>query len=185
MNIGQEQETEQTTTSVKKVRKEPSRLVKYILNHKLVFSLIFALIVVFVWGQWRICKLEKQQKALIETYNLKMDSTQLANMMVTSKAFSWAVRSDMLRNNPDQVQLYLSNIISEPHIKKAFVVDAEKSLIILSSDKKEEGTPFLDAAAMQTKVTYFQQRDSVIRFISPYMGLNRKAGISVIEADFR
>lgn len=185
MNTGQEQQAEQTTIPVKKVRKEPNRLVKYILNHKLVFSLIFALVVVFLWGQWRIGKLEKQQKALVETYNLKMDSTQLANMMVTSKAFSWAVRSDMLRNNPDQVQLYLSNIVGEPHIKKAFIVDAEKSLIILSSDKKEEGTPFLDVAAMQTKVTYYQQRDSVVRFISPYMGLNSKAGISVIEADFK
>ena len=185
MNTGQEQQAEQTTIPVKKVRKEPNRMVRYILNHKLVFSLIFALVVVFLWGQWRIGKLEKQQKALVETYTQKMDSLQLAGMMVTSKAFSWAVRSDMLRNNPDQVQLYLSNIVGEPHIKKAFIVDAEKSIIILSSDKKEEGTPFLDVAAMQTKVTYYQQRDSVVRFISPYMGLNRKAGISVIEAGFK
>ena len=43
MNTGQEQQAEQTTIPVKKVRKEPNRLVKYILNHKLVFSLIFAL----------------------------------------------------------------------------------------------------------------------------------------------
>jgi len=185
MDNNEFQEKSQTTTTVKKIPKKPSRFVKYILDHKLVFSLIFALIVVYFWGQWRYSKLEKQQKILIESYNKRIDSVQLSDMLLTSKAFSWAVRTDLLRNNPDQIQLYLNNIVREPHITKAFVVDTKKSIILFSSNSAEAGTAFLDVAAMQTKETFYQQRDSIVRFISPFMELNSKAGITVIEASFK
>ena len=170
----------QQTTTVKK-EKKTSWIVNYILNHKMLFALLFALIVVFGWGQWRISKLEKEKSEQKTLYENKLDSIHIADMVVASKTFSWAIRSDMMRNNTDQANQYLDNLLKEPHVQKAFVVNAENQLIILSTDKKEIGIPFSDFTAIQTKETTWKKSDKTIRFISPIMGLNKKAGISVIE----
>ena len=171
-----------TTTTTKR---KPSKIVRYILDHKLLFSLIFALIVVFIWGQCKIGQLEKQQDALKVAHKAQKDSQQQADYMLVSKVFSWAVRSDMMRNNFDQANQYIENIVKEPYIKKAFAIDAANNTIVLSSDKNEVGLPVSDITLLQPGVNSVVKNDSTMRIVTPITGLNKKVGISVIETSLK
>lgn len=174
-----ESQTPSTTTT----KKRPNKVVKYILNHKALFSLLFALIVVFIWAQCQIKKLEKENQALTVTHLAAMDSLQKADYLLVSKVFSWAVRSDMMRNNFDQANQYIGNITQESNVVKAYAIDTDKSIIILSSNKEDVGLPVSDITLLQPTETTVQIVNNVTRFISPITGLNRKIGISVIETN--
>ena len=87
-----------TTTTTKR---KPGKVVKYILNHKLAFSLLFALIVVFMWAQWQIHKLEKE-KQLNDQIGEDVASVQLA--------------IDALKDSlPDTLYLSDTNLDGLPH----------------------------------------------------------------------
>lgn len=171
-----------TTTSTKR---KPGRIVKYILDHKMLFSLLFALIVVFIWGQCKISQLEKEQQAMTASHQTEMDSIQKADYLLVSRVFSWAVRSDMMRNNFDQANQYLEQITKEPNVIKAYAIDADKNTILLSTEKEEVGLPVSDITLLQPTETTVQTVNNVTRFISPITGLNRKIGISVIETNLK
>ena len=174
----------QPTTTVTTSRK-PNLFVKYILNHKLVFSLLFALIVVFIWGQWKISRLEKEKSELALIHAARMDSLNVENYKTISNIFSWALRSDLMRNNLDQANQYLQNVLKEPYVKKAYLIDIDKKLILLSTNKVENGLPVADITLLQPKHQVAVLNDSTTRFISPITGLNTITGVSVLEVDFR
>lgn len=177
-----EVQKQSTTTAASK---KPNRLVKFILKHKAVFSLLFALIVVFIWAQCNIRKLKKENSALASAYELKIDSVTIENYKSVSDVFSWAVRSDLKRGNLDQVNRYLENVLKEPYVKKAFVIDLDKSIILLSTNKTENGLPVSDVTLLQPKQNVVKLNDSTTRFVSPITGLSDIVGVSVLEADFR
>ncbi|NLO72330.1 MAG: hypothetical protein GX102_15580 [Porphyromonadaceae bacterium] len=174
----------QPATTVVASRK-PNRFVKYILNHKLVFSLLFALIVVFIWGQIKINKLEKDMLKLGSVHAAQMDSSRVENYKSISNIFSWAVRSDLMRGNLDQASRYLNNVTKEPYIRKAYIVDLDKKTILLSTKKSEIGLPVSDITLLQSNYNVVKINDSTTRFTSPITGLNTIVGVSVLEADFR
>ncbi len=181
-NDSTELQKQPTTTTTSR---KPNRLVKYILNHKVAFSLLFALIVVFIWAQFSIRRLNKEKDALKVTYAAGLDSLKNENYKTISNVFSWAVRSDLMRNNLDQANQYVENVTKEPYVKKAYLIDVDKKIILLSTNKAENGLPVADITLLQPKHDVVKLNDSTTRFISPITGLNTIIGISVLEVDFR
>lgn len=172
---------EKTTTTAKKQNK----LGRYILRHKVTFSLIFALVVVFIWAQCSISKLNKANKALTVAYEAKMDSAKVDHYKAVSGVFSWAVRSDLMRNNIDQAAQYINNITKEPYILKAYIVDTDKNSILTSSNPAENGLPVSDITLLRATQSVTQLNDSITRFTSPITGLSTIIGVSVLEANFK
>jgi L-lactate utilization protein LutC len=165
--------------------KKPGKIGTLILNHKMVFSLLFALIVVFLWAiiKMKIMenRFEKQTTELKKEYESKIDSLTTKQLDLTSRVFSWAVRSELTRENKEQVNQFFLSFIKEPGIKKVEYVDAANSRVILSTDKKDEGTVYSNQVAVMTDETIHFTNDSILNVITPVMGLNSKLGILVIE----
>ncbi|MFV0391342.1 MAG: hypothetical protein ACK5KP_05600 [Paludibacteraceae bacterium] len=174
-------QTQSTTTTRKK---KPNRVVKYVLKHKVSFSLFFALVVVYIWGQCAIRKLNKENETIIASTEAKLDSLNLENYSVLSNVFAWTIRGELTRNNPEQATQYLTNVIQLPHIKKAYVIDTDKKIILLSTTEAEIGLPVADMTLLQPKESVAVMNDSTVRFISPITGLSNLIGISVLEANF-
>lgn len=174
-------QTQSTTTTRKK---KPNRVVKYVLKHKVSFSLFFALVVVYIWGQCAIRKLNKENETIIASTEAKLDSLNLENYSVLSNVFAWTIRGELTRNNPEQATQYLTNVIQLPHIKKAYVIDTDKKIILLSTTEAEIGLPVADMTLLQPKESVAVMNDSTVRFISPITGLSNLIGVSVLEANF-
>jgi len=165
--------------------KKSGKIATFIKNHKLVFSLLVALVVVFLWAIIKMYfmenSFEKQTAEMKAAYENKIDSLTASQLVLTSKVFSWAIRSELTRENREQVNQFFLSFIKEPGVTKVEYVDATTAKVMLSTDKKDEGTVFTDQVSLMTTETINFKNDSILNVISPVMGLNNKMGILIIE----
>jgi hypothetical protein len=149
---------------------------KYIWNHKLVFFLLFLLIVGAGWAGVKILTLKR---------GFNKEKTAITNKFAeeTARVFSWAVRGEMLRENKDQVNQYFLNLVKEPGFKKIQLVDVNNSTIIISTDKKEEGSAVSDTSILNANFARQISTEGLIRTITPVMGLNSRMAVLVIDRE--
>jgi hypothetical protein len=168
-------EVQKTTSAI--IEKE-KHFIKYVF-----WGLFVVIIIISIMALIKIRRLQEENIKEQVMYENKLDSLHTADMITMSKAFSWAVRSDLLRGNKDQAQLHLDNLLKEPHIKKAYIIDAEKNTVLLSTNNAEIGTPYADFTVINAKETTVNKSENTVRFATPIMDLNKKLGISVIEIE--
>lgn len=167
--------------------KKESKILTFLKKHKFVFSLIVLIIVILLWALIKIQMVEKrslkEKEQLVNLYELRMDSLHLSNMELTSKVFSWAIRSEMTRQNMEQVNQFFSGFVKEPNIIKVQLIDPVTGTVLLSSDKKDEGTIIEDPIILQAEksVRIIGETGDII--INPVMGLDTRIGVLVIEID--
>ncbi|MDZ4204270.1 MAG: hypothetical protein U1C46_05570 [Bacteroidales bacterium] len=161
----------------------------FIFKHKVAVIFILIAIAVFIWAQVKICNMEKnfskQKSEIINNYEIKIDSLNLATWQLTSKVFSWAIRSELIRENIEQVNQFFLSFIKEPNITKIQLINPEDSFILISSDKKDEGQLASEPIMLLTDKMATYKDSLLIKTITPIMGLNSKIGILVIEVKNR
>ena len=167
-------------------KKKGNRFLRFIWRHKLVVFLLLAVIGIFTWAQVKLYYLEDnftaQKIEITNKYEVKLDSMSIAGMGLTAKAFSWAIRSELLRENNEQVNQYFLSFIKEPDIIKLQLVDPATSVIFIATDKKDEGQTVTDTRILQANSTYTSQDSVHFTIATPIMGLNNKLAILIIEA---
>ena len=147
---------------------------KFVWNHKLVF---FLLLVIIAGGGW----------GAIQYYTLKRsfnnEKQHITSMFVdeTSKVFSWAIRGEMVRENRDQVNQFFMHLVKEPGFKKIQLIDTNNSTVIVSTDKKDEGSTVADTTILNANVPKQITNNGLIRSITPVMGLNARIAVLVID----
>ena len=162
-----------------------SKFGAFVLRHKMVFTLLLIILVISLWAFIKISLIENQSKKdilkLKSDYENKMDSLTAKNLMLTSKVFSWAIRSELTRDNKEQVNQFFLNFIKEPGVSKVEFVNALDGKVSLSTNKKDEGSAYTNQVALLTNETINYKTDSVLNVVTPVMGLNNKLGVLVIE----
>ena len=167
--------------------KKESKILTFLKKHWFVFFLIVVIIILLLWAVIKIQIVEKRsvtEKAqLVNFYELRMDSLHLSNMELTSKVFSWAIRSEMTRQNMEQVNQFFSGFVKEPNIIKVQLIDPVTGTVLVSSDKKDEGTIIEDTTILQAEkpVRIIGETGDII--INPVMGLDTRIGVLVIEIE--
>lgn len=155
------------------VKKKTSKL-KYVWNHKLVFFLLLLIVAGAGWFAVKYYSLKLQ-------FNKEKEFITSKFVDETSKVFSWAIRGELIRDNRDQVNQFFMNLVKEPGFKKIQLIDSNTSKIIISTDKKDEGTSVSDTTILNAGTLRQIKTDSLIRSITPVMGLNSRIGILVID----
>ena len=158
---------------------EQHKILTFVKKHWFVFVLIVVIIILLLWALIKIRIVEnrslKEKDQLVNLYELSMDSLHLSNMELTAKVFTWAIRSEMTRQNMEQVNQFFSAIVKEPGIRKIQLIDPVSARVLLSSDKKDEGTIVEDTLVLQAEKTIHLSSEAGERIISPVMGLDRKS----------
>lgn len=148
----------------------------FIWKHKLEYFLVLLLVIALSF-------------VVINNFSLKRsfnkEKQQLIGQYIdeTSKVFSWAIRGELLRDNREQVNQFFTNLVKEPGFRKIQLVDASNSKVIISTNKKEEGTEVSDTLIINANNQRHLLKDDVIISVTPVMGLNSRLGILVIEKD--
>ena len=163
------------------MEKEQNKIVAFLLKHKIVIGLIIIFVVYWFYTN---NKLNNQKEAFENTisniemqYEHKLDSTKVAGMNQMAKVFSWAVRSELIRNNVENVVQLMMNLVKERAINSISLINASDNKVILSTNKKEEGEQFssLNVASISN---LFVQEDSLrVRIYSPILGIDSKLGV--------
>ena len=160
-----------------------------VLRHKLITFLIAVIVILSLWAFIKISLLENKFKKdtlkLKSDYENKIDSLTTKQLMLSSKVFSWAIRSELTRENKEQVNQFFLNFIKEPGVSKVEFVNALDGRVMLSTNKKDEGLVFPNQVALATNETINYRNDSVLSIVSPVMGLNNKLGVLVIEYNLK
>lgn len=162
-----------------------SKLKKLLFNNKLVVVLLILLVVGFAWGQLKISSANRQADKRVEeinvSYSLKFDSLQLASKERMSKVFSWAVRSELTRENVEQVAVLINNFVQEDGVKNVKLINPTSKMVVLSTNKREEGRAFEFPELLDINQIEVRQTEEELMHLIPIMGLNQRMAILVVE----
>jgi hypothetical protein len=168
-------------------KKKESKIKVWIKKHKSVCFLIVVLIVVLLAAFIKIKVMErnfaKEKLRLHSCYEYQLDSIKTSQLVTISEVFSWAVRSELLRNNKEQINQFFLMLIKKPGFQKIQLIDPVSAKVILSTDKKEEGRTFKDAHRFIIPEAISFKKDSLLQIVTPITGLNDQMGILIIECN--
>lgn len=154
-------------------------------KHPLIYILVTIIIVMFLWFS---IKINNQQKShnkevseLISTYETKIDSINLRNIEFSTKVFSWSVRSEMIRNNNENIDQLFNTFVRESDASLLQLFNPSTNTISISTDKKTEGTRFSipNHVTLSSEQTIIE--DNLIRILIPITGMNERIGILNVE----
>jgi len=143
------------------------------------------LIVVAIWFLIKVSvdakRFENEKTQLITLYETQMDSLQVKHIEFASTVFSWSVRSELMRNNVENLNQLLTVFVKESGADLVQLVNPENKLILLSSDKKFEGTTYDQNLDFEIENTVVLEQDGKVIIVTPVMGFNSTIGILIVE----
>lgn len=145
-----------------------------------ILLLIIAIAGLFLWKQIAVEQTRKEVTQKAENLIAKQNA---ALLQLAATPLVWAVRSEMIRGNYDQINQYMISFVRQPNVKEVVLVKPD-GMVVLATNKSLEGTPAADSfpeAALQveaTVVTPLEKRG--LMAASPIMGLNKKLGVLII-----
>jgi len=117
----------------------------------------------------------------VQNYTQQIDSIQISSLTQTVKVFSWAIRSELIRNNMEQVNQFFLAFIKEKGVEQIDLINPDSFIIVLSTDMKQEGTTISDSRILQAASTITEEDSVGLRIVSPIMGLEKKIGIVSVK----
>lgn len=162
-----------------------NKVKNFVIKH--IFSVIFLAlaVLIYIWFSVKLNKAEnkktdevKQQTAHYETM---MDSISVANIKLTTKVLSWAVRGELIRNNIEHIDLFFNRFVKENNIKRLDLIDPNTKVIIKSTDKKIEGDLIQDNTVFTLSNNGVYLDTANAKVISPVMGLDSKIGVLIVS----
>lgn len=148
----------------------------------------FLLIVLVVFIGWSTIKMsidknqfKKDKIELIAKYESKIDSIKIKNIEFSSKVFSWSVRSELLRQNLENLNQLFTVFVKESDADLVQLVDMKDNKIIISTDKQFEGKIFKLAMSMNLNKQTTVRTDLKTTIYTPIMGFNNNIGLLIVN----
>jgi hypothetical protein len=175
--------TVKETNPVKKKKLKPSQIFMIIL----VGLVILLPLGVYFFMNLEISKLEYRQKQQTDSLRaqttLEIRQNNEANLKTVAKVFSWAVRAEMLRDNMEQVDQIMTELVKVKPYQQVVLVSNEGK-VLLSTDKKyEEKTyteQFYQQIAGSDQVEIKTQTSGELLVSAPVYGIDARLGSIVI-----
>lgn len=161
------------------------KLVAFLKKNKTASVLGLLLLVVFIWFSVKMRIDERnfnnERTQLITQYESTIDSLEIKHLEFATKVFSWSVRSELLRNNTENLNQLLTVFVKESGADLVQLINPEDKMVLLSSDKKYEGNPYSGNLDFELNNTIVLKEISGVKIITPVMGFTDKIGVLIIE----
>ena len=196
MGTENNKQDKQPDKKVDKKNDSPNMFLAFIKKNIVSVLLALALIIVIIWFSAKndqdkkqfekdqtelITQSKNEKSALIANYESEKDSLRLLNLEAAAKIFSWSVRSELLRNNTENLNQLVNAFVKESGADLVQLINPETNKIILSSDKKFEGSEYAQKIDFGLKEPHTLKDDDGIKIITPIMGLNTAQGILIVQ----
>jgi C4-dicarboxylate-specific signal transduction histidine kinase len=127
---------------------------------------------------------DKLHSRLKEDKDQEIENRTQALLRLVTIPIQWALRTEMMSGSLAQVEQYLFQIVKEPGIDYAALVDLNGE-IKLASDKKTEGKAYKDVfkediSGMDKMQIVNREHDEKI-ILAPITGLNEKLGTVILR----
>ncbi|MEA1875081.1 MAG: hypothetical protein U9N51_11755 [Bacteroidota bacterium] len=187
-NLAETNDSEQ----IKNQSKFKRKLIAFFKNNKAATFLGILLIIVVAWFFIKLqineaafkkekIQIKEEKNQLIEAYEGKIDSLKVDHVKFATEVFSWSVRSEMLRENTENLNQLLTIFVKQSDANIVQLVNPKDNIILLSSDKKYEGSQANNNDYDNLTSTIVLNKDNTTKIISPVMGFNEKIGVLIVE----
>lgn len=178
-------ENESEPTQVKTRNKFMGKLGAFLKRNLAATGLSLLLLVVLIWfsGRLRINErnFNNEKTQLITQYESTIDSLQINHLEFATKVFSWSVRSELLRNNTENLNQLLTVFVKESGANLVQLINPEDNMVLVSSDKKYEGNPYSGNLNFELNKPTVLKEGNDVKIITPVMGYTDKIGILIVE----
>ncbi|MBN2399156.1 MAG: hypothetical protein JXI33_02315 [Candidatus Aminicenantes bacterium] len=149
-----------------------------------IIVLLVAMGGMFLWKTIAEKKLRQEQTAQRQQWAevTRQTITENARQFLRLAAIPlvWAIRSEMLKENYEQINEFLIEFVKESHIKMILVATVDGTVVV-ATDKKLEGAAFSSlypgGFLEKNETTVADDASGNIIIASPVMAFNRKLGI--------
>ncbi len=144
-------------------------------------------LVIFLWKQAEIKSLKQSQQARISEITTQANNTIMENnrknIETVTRVFTWAVRSEMLRQNLEQINTYMADLVKMEGMHHISVINAD-GIVVSSTNKKYEGVVYPGPVAKELSgiteaITKSDENGDMVS-ICPVMGLDNRMGTLII-----
>lgn len=148
-------------------------------------SITILLLVLAVAGMyvWKNAAVTSATAQVSERANRIITEQNKSYLRLAAVPLTWAVRSEMIRNNYDQINQYLSQFVKEKNMKEIIVAKPDGTIVV-ATNKKREGTSttsaFPPTVLQEDKTTVTTLQNGDIMVVSPVMGLSTKLGVLIL-----
>ncbi len=162
------------------------------LSAKYAAVLVGLILIVIVWKFIAVSKVESDMAKKLE--NERVMITQQAREYADTQyareeerfgqVLSWAVRGELIRNNLDQIDQYLSEIVKMRDTERVVLISDEGQLLVSTDKRLEEtkGTELFPKEILNLqKITIKSDVDGRKILVIPVMGLNKKIATVVVS----
>jgi hypothetical protein len=167
------------------IRNFKDKIVDILQNNKVSSVLALLLLIVFVWLFVKIRinerNFQNEKTELINQHSIFIDSLQINHLEFATEVFSWSVRTELIRNNTENINQLLTIFVKESGADLVQLIDPEGNTILLSSDKKFEGKEYSGGLNFELNSTIVLKTGKDLKIITPVMGFNSKIGILIVQ----
>ncbi|MEI6091774.1 MAG: hypothetical protein WCR42_15060 [bacterium] len=186
MKSKDDKNAQNTATELVEITKQKeNEIVKFLIRKKYYLGLILIIFIILICQAIKVHNLEKsfakEKSELISSYELKLDNLNMDRMKLAAKTFSWAIRSELIRENKEQINLYFNEFIKSSDMLKLQLINPDNSIVEISTDKKDEGMTNTDYGNIKEQV--ITSDASSFKIVTPITGLNKKIGIFIIDVN--
>lgn len=162
-----------------------NKMIAFLKNNKVVTILSVLLLIVFTWFSVKINSNEKkflnEKSLLIAQYEREIDSLQIEQLVFSTEVFSWSVRSELIRNNDENLNQLLTVFVQESGANRIQLIHPKDKIVLMSSDKKFEGSTYTGELDLSVTKTTVVKTNEGVQVITPVMGFNNKIGVLLVE----
>lgn len=147
--------------------------------------LLVLLVISLFWGfinnQMTIRKYKKEISELTMQHEEMVKSLKIQEAKKVISTLALAVRSEMIVDNKNQVNQYFLQSLKNANAERLLIVNQNSGVVVLSTNKKDEGQTFKIKELTPIKDTEVLEKDGKLFAATPIMGLNTQLGVLVME----
>ncbi len=166
-------------------KKSNNKFLAFLKNNKAATFLSLLLVAVFIWFYVKMeineKKYNNEKTQLISQYESRIDSLQINHLEFATKVFSWSVRSELLRNNTENINQLLTVFVKESGADLVQIVNPEDKMVLLSTDKKYEGSLYSGDLNGELNNSIVSEKSNELEIRTQIMGLNKMIGVLIVK----
>ncbi|MBA3755671.1 MAG: hypothetical protein H0X02_05350 [Nitrosomonas sp.] len=154
--------------------------------------LVGIIVIVFAWKVIAVSKVESDMAKRLENERVLItqqareyaDKQYMKEEERFGQVLSWAVRSELIRNNLDQINQYLSEIVKMKDTERVVLIGDDGQLLVSTDKRLEEAKEtelFPKEILNLQKITVKSDVDGRKIMVVPVMGLNKKIATVVVS----
>jgi len=159
-------------------------LVRFVKKQQLLITILVGLIAIICVYIWKDTAARKQKETIVEKASLRLMEKNNEMLVLLCKPLIWVTRSEMLRNNLEEVSIFTADLVKEKNFQYIHLIDPEGNVII-STNKKLEGQPAgdlfgQDILSTDSTIVRPGEGNSLI-VAAPVMGYDRRLGTIILN----